>query len=60
MNLVTIKIGDDDVKILEGIFSNKFEPTCHEDRIIAEILRQVVEHPKMKVPNRKNPNKYIP
>ena len=49
MKSVTIKIGDYDVEVLEKIFSNEasFEPRDPRDELIVEIMRQVVNNPKI-------------
>ena len=49
MKSVTIKIGDYDVEVLEKIFSNEsdFKPRDPRDELIVEIMRQVVENPKV-------------
>tara|TARA_X000001382_G_scaffold89290_1_gene63994 strand:+ start:344 stop:523 length:180 start_codon:yes stop_codon:yes gene_type:complete len=49
MKSVTIKIGDYDVEVLEKIFANEddFKPRDPRDELIVEIMRQVVENPKI-------------
>jgi|TARA_B100000131_G_scaffold245112_1_gene237874 hypothetical protein len=49
MKSVTIKIGDYDVEVLEKIFANEtnFEPRDPRDELIVEIMRQVVNNPKV-------------
>jgi hypothetical protein len=53
MNLVSIKVGDDDIKLLQEIFNDHFTPLYPEDRVIIEILKQVLENPKMKIIKKK-------
>jgi|TARA_B100001094_G_C18054359_1_gene731693 hypothetical protein len=49
MKSVTIKIGDYDIEVLEKIFANEsdFKPRDPRDELIVEIMRQVVENPKV-------------
>ena len=49
MKSVTIKIGDYDVEVLEKIFANEtdFKPRDPRDELIVEIMRQVLENPKI-------------
>ncbi len=49
MKSVTIKIGDYDVEVLEKIFANEddFKPRDPRDELIVEIMRQVVDNPKI-------------
>ncbi len=49
MKSVTIKIGDYDVEVLEKIFTNEqdFKPRDPRDELIVEIMRQVLENPKI-------------
>lgn len=49
MNNVTIKISDEDIETLEKIFENEpsFNPMTKEDRLIVEIMRQVLNNPKI-------------
>ena len=49
MKSVTIKIGDYDVEVLEKIFANEtdFKPRDPRDELIVEIMRQVVNNPKV-------------
>jgi|TARA_B100000519_G_C14037283_1_gene340944 hypothetical protein len=49
MKSVTIKIGDYDLETLEKIFSNEadFQPKDPRDELIIEIMRQVVNNPKI-------------
>ena len=51
MKSVTIKIGDYDVEVLEKIFANEsdFKPRDPRDELIVEIMRQVVENPKIEL-----------
>jgi len=51
MKSVTIKIGDYDVEVLEKIFANEsdFKPRDPRDELIVEIMRQVVENPKVEL-----------
>jgi len=51
MNTVKINVGDEDLRILETIFKNEsnFQPKCNEDRIVEELLRQIVKNPKTKI-----------
>lgn len=48
MKTVTINIGDDDIIDLENIFKNEvnFKPLTKEDRLIINILDQVLKNPK--------------
>jgi len=52
MKQVTIKVGDDDLKDLAEIFKNEadFKPQARQDLLIIQILRQVLDNPKMEVP----------
>ena len=49
MKSVTIKIGDYDVEVLEKIFAKEddFKPRDPRDELIVEIMRQVVDNPKI-------------
>ena len=49
MKSVTIKIGDYDVKTIEGIFDKEpdFKASYPRDELIVEILRQVKDNPKI-------------
>ena len=49
MKSVTIKVGDYDIEILEKIFSKEsdFKPRDPRDELIIEIMRQVVDNPKI-------------
>ena len=49
MNTVTIRIGDDDLKVIDEIFKNEadFQPRTHEDKIIIEVMKQVKNNPKV-------------
>ena len=51
MKSVTIKIGDYDVEVLEKIFANEsdFKPRDPRDELLVEIMRQVVETPKIEL-----------
>lgn len=51
MKTVIIKIGDQDLKDLSQIFEHEseFKPKSKEDRLIVEILRQVINNPKIDV-----------
>ena len=51
MKSVTIKIGDYDVEVLEKIFANEsdFKPRDPRDELLVEIMRQVVENPKVEL-----------
>ena len=51
MKSVTIKIGDYDVEVLEKIFANEsdFKPRDPRDELLEEIMRQVVENPKIEL-----------
>lgn len=51
MKSVTIKIGDYDVEVLEKIFANEddFKPRDPRDELLVEIMRQVVENPKIEL-----------
>ena len=44
MKYVKIKIGDYDIEKLEEIFENEnnFAPSCAEDQIIIDIMRQCI------------------
>ena len=49
MKSVTIKVGDYDIETIKKIFENEkaFEPRDPRDELIVEILRQVVDNPKV-------------
>lgn len=49
MKSVTIKIGDYDVEVLKKIFANEedFKPRDPRDELLVEIMRQVVDNPKI-------------
>tara|TARA_R100000005_G_C4896909_1_gene140942 strand:+ start:173 stop:346 length:174 start_codon:yes stop_codon:yes gene_type:complete len=49
MNTVTIRIGDDDLKLINKIFDNEadFKPQTEEDKVLIEIMRQVKNNPKV-------------
>lgn len=49
MKLVTIRIGDDDIRDIERIFENEaeFNPMTREDVLLIEIIRQVKDNPKV-------------
>ena len=51
MKTVTITIGDDDLKDLSEIIVNEaeFKPQTKQDRMIVEILRQVLKNPKTEI-----------
>jgi len=51
MKQVTINIGDEDIKDLKEIFKNEseFKPQVRQDILIVEILRQVLNNPKIEV-----------
>ena len=51
MKSVTIKIGDYDVEVLEKIFANEsdFKPRDPRDELLVEMMRQVVENPKIEL-----------
>jgi hypothetical protein len=51
MKLVTIKVGDEDIKDLKEIFKNEtdFKPQVRQDMLIVEILRQVLNNPKTEI-----------
>lgn len=51
MKTVTIRIGDEDLKNLSEIFvhEEQFKPQTKEDRLIVEILRQVLNNPKTEI-----------
>jgi hypothetical protein len=51
MKLVTIKIGDEDIKDLNEIFKKEadFKPQVRQDMLIVEILRQVLNNPKTEI-----------
>lgn len=53
MKHVTIKIGDKDLEDLSEIFKNEadFKPQAKQDYLIIEVLRQVLNNPKMEVNN---------
>lgn len=44
----TIRIGELDIKTLQGIFENEsdFKPQSREDRLIIEVMRQVLNNEK--------------
>jgi hypothetical protein len=48
MKTVTIKIGDEDLKMLGQIFQDEpnFQPQNAQDHLIVEILKQVLNNPK--------------
>jgi len=48
MKTVTINIGDDDINDLQNIFKNEanFKPLTKEDKLIINILQQVLNNPK--------------
>lgn len=52
MKQVTIKVGDDDLKDLAEIFKNEadFKPQARQDLLIIQILRQVLNNPKIESP----------
>ncbi len=49
MNTVTIRIGDDDLKVIGRIFENEsaFDPRTQEDRVLIEVMKQVQNNPKV-------------
>ena len=49
MKSVTIKVGDYDIETIKKIFENEkaFEPRDPRDELIVEVLRQVVDNPKV-------------
>ena len=49
MNTVTIRIGDDDLKLINKICDNEaaFNPQTEEDKVLIEIMRQVKNNPKV-------------
>lgn len=51
MKQVTINIGDEDIKDLKEIFKNEsdFKPQVRQDILIVEILRQVLNNPKIEI-----------
>ena len=51
MKNVTIKIGDNDLEVLKDIFKNEsdFKPQAKQDRLIIEILKQVLNNPKNEI-----------
>jgi hypothetical protein len=51
MKQVTINIGDEDLKDIADIFKNEadFKPQARQDLLIIEILRQVLNNPKMEI-----------
>ena len=51
MKQVTINIGDEDLKDIADIFKNEadFKPQARQDLLIIEILRQVLNNPKMEM-----------
>jgi len=53
MKQVTIKIGDKDLEDLSEIFKNEadFKPQEKQDLLIIEILRQVLNNPKIEITN---------
>ena len=53
MKQVTIKIGDKDLEDLSEIFKNEadFKPQAKQDLLIIEILRQVLNNPKVDINN---------
>jgi hypothetical protein len=53
MKQVTIKIGDKDLEDLSEIFKNEadFKPQAKQDLLIIEILRQVLNNPKIEITN---------
>ena len=56
MNSVTIKVGDEDLKLLEEIFKNEedFKPQVKQDYLLIEIMRQVLDNPKTKLEDETN------
>jgi hypothetical protein len=45
----TVRIGELDIKTLQGIFANEsdFKPQSREDRLLIEIMRQVLNNEKI-------------
>jgi len=56
MNSVTIKVGDEDLKLLEEIFKNEedFKPQVKQDYLLIGIMRQVLDNPKTKLEDETN------
>lgn len=48
MKTVTINVGDNDIIDLQNIFKNEsnFKPLTKEDKLIVNILKQVLDNPK--------------
>jgi hypothetical protein len=53
MKNVTIKIGDRDLEVLTDIFKSEadFKPQAQQDRLIIEILKQILNNPKNAIVN---------
>jgi hypothetical protein len=51
MKHVTIEIGDADIQDLKEIFKNEsdFKPMTRQDKLIIQILRQVLDNPKTEI-----------
>lgn len=51
MKTVTINVGEDDIIDLQNIFKNEanFKPLTKEDKLIINILQQVLNNPKKEV-----------
>jgi hypothetical protein len=49
MKSVTIKVGDYDIQTIAKIFENEkdFKPRDPRDELIIEVMRQIVENPKI-------------
>jgi hypothetical protein len=49
MKSVTIKVGDYDIEVIKKIFENEadFKPRDPRDEMIIEVMRQIVENPKI-------------
>lgn len=49
MNTVTIRIGNEDLQMIDTIFENEadFQPRTKEDKLIVEILKQIKNNPKV-------------
>ena len=53
MKNVTIKIGDNGLEVLTDIFKSEadFKPQAQQDRLIIEILKQVLNNSKSEIAN---------
>ena len=49
MKSVTIKVGDYDIEVIKKNFENQsdFKPRDPRDEMIIEVMRQIVENPKI-------------